>query len=62
MTPWESVNANKKSRFDKRLTTVLSEVHLQGLPWSGFAPFALASASDMYAPALVLPYHCVAGQ
>jgi hypothetical protein len=35
---------------------------LHDLPWSACAPLAFASASVMYAPALVVPYHFVPWQ
>ena len=38
------------------------EDQLHGLPWSACAPLAFASASVMYAPDLVVPYHFVPSQ
>src|SRR4051794_36175901 len=34
----------------------------QALPWSAWLPAALAAASVMYSPCLVLPYHLVPAQ
>src|ERR1700752_656728 len=38
------------------------EDQLHALPWSACGPLAFASASVMYAPALVVPYHFVPSQ
>src|SRR5512146_3117565 len=41
-------------------STMMRYVH--ALAWSALKPFAVASASDMYSPFLVFPYHLSPGQ
>ena len=54
-TGWDSM------KLDCRIGMIRAN-QLHDLPWSACAPLAFASASVMYAPALVVPYHFVPWQ